>query len=143
LKNTKISIFGGISKFHLWVDFGKLWQFWADFPTFTATYFLCFFPCRSSDCQPCSKPKILAFLVYLRTEFDLKNSYFLAICTRDENNVLALRTVTKHIPKKIRLYFLKIRSHIWLSAFVFKTKLGDMTTCKTKLNQSPTNTHKG
>jgi hypothetical protein len=29
LKNTNISIFGGISKFHLWADFGKFWQFWA------------------------------------------------------------------------------------------------------------------
>jgi hypothetical protein len=27
LKNTKISIFGGISKYHLWADFGKFWQF--------------------------------------------------------------------------------------------------------------------
>jgi hypothetical protein len=45
LKNTKISIFGGISKFHLWADFGKFWQilavlgsfgqFWAEFPAFT------------------------------------------------------------------------------------------------------------
>jgi hypothetical protein len=34
LKNTKISIFGGISKFHLWVEFGKFWQFWADFPAY-------------------------------------------------------------------------------------------------------------
>jgi hypothetical protein len=33
LKNTKISIFGGISKFCLWVDFSKFWQFWADFAT--------------------------------------------------------------------------------------------------------------
>jgi hypothetical protein len=32
LKNTKISIFGGISKFHLWADFG---QFWADFAALT------------------------------------------------------------------------------------------------------------
>jgi hypothetical protein len=31
LKNSKISIFGGISKFRLWADFGKFWQFWADF----------------------------------------------------------------------------------------------------------------
>jgi hypothetical protein len=30
LKNTKISISGAISKFHLWADFGKFWQFWAD-----------------------------------------------------------------------------------------------------------------
>jgi hypothetical protein len=29
LKNSKISIFGGISKFRLWVDFGKFWQFGA------------------------------------------------------------------------------------------------------------------
>jgi hypothetical protein len=29
LKNTKISIFGGISKFHLQVNFGKFWQFGA------------------------------------------------------------------------------------------------------------------
>jgi hypothetical protein len=29
LKNTKILIFGGISKFHLWADFDKFWQFWA------------------------------------------------------------------------------------------------------------------
>jgi hypothetical protein len=31
LKNIKISIFGGISKFCLWADFSKFWQFWADF----------------------------------------------------------------------------------------------------------------
>jgi hypothetical protein len=31
LENTKITIFGGISKFHLWADFGKFGQFWADF----------------------------------------------------------------------------------------------------------------
>jgi hypothetical protein len=31
LKNTKISSFGGISKFRLWADFGKFGQFWADF----------------------------------------------------------------------------------------------------------------
>jgi hypothetical protein len=35
LKNTEISIFGGISKFHLWANFGKFWQFWADFAAFT------------------------------------------------------------------------------------------------------------
>jgi hypothetical protein len=38
LKNTKISIFGGISKFHLWqilADFGSFGQIWADFPAFT------------------------------------------------------------------------------------------------------------
>ena len=29
LKNIKISIFGGISKFRLWADFGRFWQFWA------------------------------------------------------------------------------------------------------------------
>jgi hypothetical protein len=33
LKKTKISIFGGISKFCLWADFGKFGQFWADFAT--------------------------------------------------------------------------------------------------------------
>jgi hypothetical protein len=34
LKNTKFSIFGGISKFCLWADlanFGSFGQFWADF----------------------------------------------------------------------------------------------------------------
>jgi hypothetical protein len=31
LRNTKISIFGGISKFRLWADFGKFCQFWAEF----------------------------------------------------------------------------------------------------------------
>jgi hypothetical protein len=31
LKNTKISIFGGISKFHLWAYFGSFGQIWADF----------------------------------------------------------------------------------------------------------------
>jgi hypothetical protein len=31
LKNTKISISGKISNFHLWADFGKFGQFWADF----------------------------------------------------------------------------------------------------------------
>jgi hypothetical protein len=35
LKNTKISIFGGISNFHLWADFGSFGQFWADFPAFS------------------------------------------------------------------------------------------------------------
>jgi hypothetical protein len=34
LKKTKILIFGGISKFHLWADFGKFWQFWADLGRF-------------------------------------------------------------------------------------------------------------
>jgi hypothetical protein len=29
LKNIKISIFGGISKFYLWANFSKFWQFWA------------------------------------------------------------------------------------------------------------------
>jgi hypothetical protein len=36
--NTKISIFGGILKFHLWADFGKFGQFgqfWADFAALT------------------------------------------------------------------------------------------------------------
>jgi hypothetical protein len=31
LKNTKILIFGGISKVCLWANFSKFWQFWADF----------------------------------------------------------------------------------------------------------------
>jgi hypothetical protein len=31
LKNTKISIFGGISKFWLWADFGSFGQIWVDF----------------------------------------------------------------------------------------------------------------
>jgi hypothetical protein len=35
LKNTKISIFGGISKFLLWADFGKFGQFWAEFAALT------------------------------------------------------------------------------------------------------------
>jgi hypothetical protein len=42
LKNTKISIFGGISKFHFWADFSKFGnfldsfgQFWADFAALT------------------------------------------------------------------------------------------------------------
>jgi hypothetical protein len=35
LKNTKISISGRILKFHLWVDFGKFGQFWADFAALT------------------------------------------------------------------------------------------------------------
>jgi hypothetical protein len=34
LRNTKISIFGGISKFSLWADFGSFGQFWADFAAF-------------------------------------------------------------------------------------------------------------
>jgi hypothetical protein len=29
LKKTKISIFGSISEFCLWAEFGKFWQFWA------------------------------------------------------------------------------------------------------------------
>jgi hypothetical protein len=37
LENTKISIFGGISKFHLWEDFGNFWQFWADFAALTVS----------------------------------------------------------------------------------------------------------
>jgi hypothetical protein len=32
LGNTKISIFGGISKFHLWANFGNFEQIWAEFP---------------------------------------------------------------------------------------------------------------
>jgi hypothetical protein len=35
LKNTKISIFGGISKFRLWVDFGSFGQFWGEFAALT------------------------------------------------------------------------------------------------------------
>jgi hypothetical protein len=31
LKNTKILIFSGISKFRIWADFDKFWQFWTDF----------------------------------------------------------------------------------------------------------------
>jgi hypothetical protein len=31
LGNTKISIFGGISKFRLWAYLGEFWQFWAKF----------------------------------------------------------------------------------------------------------------
>jgi hypothetical protein len=38
LKNTKISIFGGISKFHLWADFGKFGQFWAVLGRFWADF---------------------------------------------------------------------------------------------------------
>jgi hypothetical protein len=34
-ENTKISIFGGISKSHLWADFGKFGQIWADFAALT------------------------------------------------------------------------------------------------------------
>jgi hypothetical protein len=30
LKITKISILGGISKFHLWADFGNFGQFWTN-----------------------------------------------------------------------------------------------------------------
>jgi hypothetical protein len=36
LKSTKISIFGGISKFRLWADFGSFGQFWAEFAALTA-----------------------------------------------------------------------------------------------------------
>jgi hypothetical protein len=36
LKNTKILIFGGISKFHLRADFGKFGQFWAVWADFAA-----------------------------------------------------------------------------------------------------------
>jgi hypothetical protein len=35
LKNTKIPISGGISKFHLRADFGKFRQFWPDFAAVT------------------------------------------------------------------------------------------------------------
>jgi hypothetical protein len=35
LKNTKILILSGISKFHLLADFGKFGQFWADFAALT------------------------------------------------------------------------------------------------------------
>jgi hypothetical protein len=35
LKNTKILMFGGISKFHLWANFGKFWQFWVDLGGFS------------------------------------------------------------------------------------------------------------
>jgi hypothetical protein len=35
LKNYKISIFGGTSKFRLWADFGSFGQFWADFAALT------------------------------------------------------------------------------------------------------------
>jgi hypothetical protein len=31
LKNSKISIFGSISKFRLWADFGSFGQFWVEF----------------------------------------------------------------------------------------------------------------
>jgi hypothetical protein len=34
LKSTEISIFGGISKFHLWAVLGSFGQIWADFPAF-------------------------------------------------------------------------------------------------------------
>jgi hypothetical protein len=67
-------------------------------------------------------------MFFLRTKLDEKKTYFLAICMRDENNVLTLRTFIKHISKKIGLYFFETRSHIWLSTFGLKTKLGDMTT---------------
>jgi hypothetical protein len=35
LKNTKISIFNGISNFRFWADFCSFGQFWADYPAFT------------------------------------------------------------------------------------------------------------
>jgi hypothetical protein len=38
LENTKVSFFGGISKFHLWANlanFGSLGQFWVDFAALT------------------------------------------------------------------------------------------------------------
>jgi hypothetical protein len=35
LKNTKNSIFSGISKFRFWANFGNFRQFWADFASFT------------------------------------------------------------------------------------------------------------
>jgi hypothetical protein len=35
LKNTKISIFGGILKFWFWADFGNFGQFWAEFAALT------------------------------------------------------------------------------------------------------------
>jgi hypothetical protein len=35
MKNTKISIFGGISKFLRGVDFSKFLQFWAEFAALT------------------------------------------------------------------------------------------------------------
>jgi hypothetical protein len=38
LKNIKISIFGGISKFHLWADFAKFGQFWADLGRFSCIH---------------------------------------------------------------------------------------------------------
>jgi hypothetical protein len=37
LENTKITIFGGISKFHLWADFGSFGQIWADFAALIVT----------------------------------------------------------------------------------------------------------
>jgi hypothetical protein len=35
LKTTHISIFGGISMFRLWANFGNFGQFWADFAAVT------------------------------------------------------------------------------------------------------------
>jgi hypothetical protein len=35
LKKNKISIFGGISKFHLWANFGSFGQLWAEFAALT------------------------------------------------------------------------------------------------------------
>jgi hypothetical protein len=36
LKNTIIAIFGGISNFCLWADFGRVWQFWQFWANFAA-----------------------------------------------------------------------------------------------------------
>jgi hypothetical protein len=41
LKKTKISIFGGISKFRLWADLGSFGQFWAEFAAMSV-----------ADCMP-------------------------------------------------------------------------------------------
>jgi hypothetical protein len=46
VKKTKISIFGGISKFLRWVDFSKFLQFWAEFAALTV-----------ADSMPKPKPK--------------------------------------------------------------------------------------
>jgi hypothetical protein len=48
LKKTKNSIFGGISKFHLWANFGNFLQFWADFPAFTVAESMPEFGLKSS-----------------------------------------------------------------------------------------------
>jgi hypothetical protein len=37
-EKTKILIFGGISKFHLWADFGKFGQIWADLGRFSCIH---------------------------------------------------------------------------------------------------------